>query len=602
MPLYYTREERKHILDTLLYGIVRLRESMRDSIPIEQVPLIEPDLENFERWLRPTSTPIIPTLTPEEELLSSLTLEDCQRYIHDTNSAWYHQYFPSGEHRIAVIPPLGPIDVDSHIGPADCIRTVTLTLEQLRNRRDELLQTQESPDMATTYRTDTTTSTAAPIRFFDTVTTAYAAARPARNTIFQMKQNSHEIELRRLREKYNSIVFTYDFTLPPRDLFADERARFKFQCKALRRVIAARHVILTTPAKHLKHLSPVLEGNFTSRELQYILFDGPTPPSINTTRNYREVLERLNDLRINKSRYKDYKQRFGAQQAEHNQRAAMIRQKPERYISIDMQQVADTLATWDNVWGVTYYISNADKAVYLRIGLCNITMEESAQESNYENPQPILLAPFYITVKLSSIGRAICATREGNTVGLSRTNNPGHLSHDIHPHQLSDQPCFGTFGQPLVDMANNGDLISYVGTLIAFYSQYNSQDSAGVNARYLHPTVIQPIANIGEYKHSLLAGLRRYNSAEAHIDLEKLNATVAEYNEYHRTTNAERDSIRFAEHHICHSCDEADISNEQDYYTDHNGNRICPRCWDHYCGNCERHQEDCRCEPDEDED
>jgi len=312
-------------------------------------------------------------------------------------------------------------------------------------------------------------------------------------------------------------------------------------------------------------------------------------------------MESLNDLRLNKSRYIDFKKRFGTQQAEHNQRAAMIRQKPERYISIDVKQAANAIATWDHVWGVDYYISNADKAIYLRVGLCNIIMEDSAQESNYTNPQPILLAPFFITIKLSSIGRAQCPTREANTLGLSRSHNPSSIAHDIHPHQLSDQPCFGTFGQTLVDIANNGDLVSYVGTLIAFYSQYNSQDSAGVSAQYFHPTWIQPIRDKQDYLNSLVAGMRRYNNAPQ-IDLVKLQAEVAKYAEYHTMANEESNRIKLRENHLCHSCDDADVSDEHDYYTDYNQNRICPSCWDNYCSNCERHHEDCRCEPDEDED
>lgn len=454
--------------------------------------------------------------------------------------------------------------------------------------------------MASLITNTGTTASTPQARIFST-TTSNSITRPARNTIFQMKQNSHEIELRRLREKYNSAVFTYDFTRPPRHVFADERSNFKSNCNALRRVLAARHVITTAPAKHLTHLSPILERSFSSRDLSYILFAGPSHPRIDQTQFYRNTMESLNVLRLNKSQYKEHKKHFGTQQAEHNQRAAMIRQKPERYISIDMQQVADTLATWDNVWGVDYYISNADKAVYLRVGLCNIIMEDSAQESNYTNPQPILLAPFFITIKLSSIGRAQCPTREANTLGLSRSHNPSSIAHDIHPHQLSDQPCFGTFGQTLVDIANNGDLVSYVGTLIAFYSQYNSQDSAGVSAQYFHPTWIQPIRDKQDYLNSLVAGMRRYNNAPQ-IDLVKLQAEVAKYAEYHTMANEESNRIKLRENHLCHSCDDADVSDEHDYYTDYNQNRICPSCWDNYCSNCERHHEDCRCEPDEDED
>jgi len=569
--------------------VIRIRERM-----LAPTPVFSTDWHgtSFSDLTRPP--------TPEEDALSRMTLGECQRHIGNAttqirNSAF--QYHDDSYH-ILVAQPLIPetFNPDSPIDP-DYIQTLTLTLQQIKNRRDQLLNEQEY-DMAS-YITNTSASTGTTtsrpqVSIFGTT----AQSRPARHTMFQMKQNSHEIELRALREKYPREAFNYDFAHPMRHVFGDLRDQFRSHYKSLRRLTAARSAILTAAPKDRKYLKFLMENMFSSRDLVYLLAQ---VADVQSTRTYRDTVETFYELRNEKMRYMDHKRRYGRLQAEHNQQAAMIRQKPERYISIDVKQVADTIATWDHVWGVEFYISNADKAVYLRVGLCNIRMEESSPESAYSNPESILLAPFYITVKLSAIGKATCPTRDGNTLGLSRNNNPGHCAYDIHPHQLSDQPCFGSFGQTLVDQANNGDLISYVGTLIAFYSQYNSQDSAGVAAQYYHPSHIHLFENSESYTTSMLSGMNMYRQ-EPVIHLEKLEAAISAYGEYHAQCCAVCERIEIAQNHICYSCDEMSVGDDDEYYNDNNMNRICSGCWmDHYCSDCERHIDACRCEPEDEE-
>jgi hypothetical protein len=588
--------------------IVRLREMMHNTFfnfdfPTER--MVETNTRRLleEAELRAVAQELTRLPTPEEDALSRMTLEECQRHLGSAYSELTRRNRPYDveTYRILVAQPLMPqgYDPDNPIDP-DYISTVVLTLAQVRNRRDQLLNElneQEYPEMPPTYQTTTATSARPQVSIFGTSSTISTGSRPVRPTIFQMRQNTHEIELRALREKYPREVFNYDFAHPMRRVFGDLRDQFSSHYKALRRLTAARTAMLTAPPKDRKYIKMLMENNFSSRDLAYLFAQ---VADVQSTRTYRDTIETFYELRNEKIRYMDHKRRYGRLQAEHNQQAAMIRQKPERYIAIDMEQIATTISTWDHVWGVDYYISNAEKSAFLRIGLCNIRMEESSPESAYANPESILLAPFYITIKLSAIGKATCPTRDGNTLGLSRNNNPGYCAHDIHPHQLSDQPCFGSFGQTLVDQANNGDLISYVGTLIAFYSQYNSQDSAGVAAQYYHPSYIQLFQDPAAYNTAMFAGINAYKQ-KLIIHREKLQEAIAAYAEYHTQCREADTRIQIAQNQVCYSCDEIGVGDDDEYYNDHNMNRICAGCWmDHYCSECERHAEDCRCEPDED--
>jgi hypothetical protein len=267
-----------------------------------------------------------------------------------------------------------------------------------------------------------------------------------------------------------------------------------------------------------------MSNSFTTPDLTWIR----VPDSdIKATHSYAMVMHTIQSIKTSRAEYKYFYERYGAKQADYNRRAAMIRQKPELHITINRQQVLDTIMQWDNVWGADSYVSQTDDSLYIRIGLCDIVMSESASESYYDEPMGIMLAPFYITVRLTKTGGAIVPSRDGNTRGLSR-GNPGCVSYDIHPHQLSDQPCFGTFGQTLVDLANNGDLISYIGTIIAFYSQYNSQDSAGVSARLYHPSYFPIWENEEHYISRLMDGMRGLNT-HMQLNYEKFNAALERY-------------------------------------------------------------------------
>ncbi len=412
-----------------------------------------------------------------------------------------------------------------------------------------------------------------------------------------MRENIHEIELRELRNKYRNSVFQYDFQVPPRHMFYDQRMLIRDAVHSVRRMQAMRVAYLSIHPRYKRIMANIIGGTFSNRDQTYICAEDAV--DVRVTRTYLTATNAVHELQSQKAYYYQFKRQYGSLQAEHNQRAAMIRQKPQRYISIDTGHLTKTLMTWDNVWAVGATIDANERCLYLRVGLCNIEMNESAPESYYENPQAIRLAPFFVTVKLSDTGKAICSSRNLQTCGLSRQNNPGTLGYDIHPHQLSDQPCFGTYGQTLIDSASKGDLLSYVAALIGFYSQYNSQDSAGISAQMFHPANMRSFESPEEYYSNLYATLILFNEV-VETDEQKIKTAIQDYADYHATEGLEQAPMA-ADGPRCAACGDEPVGNDADYYIPRSGERVCPSCWeDHYCGDCEHHMEDCCCENEDD--
>ena len=415
---------------------------------------------------------------------------------------------------------------------------------------------------------------------------------------FHLATNTQEMELRTLRNQQPPEILEADYsypfyrTLPGNSL----RNQLKEKSVEIRRLVYSKIAYQNAPEKHKKILANVLRGGFLSRQIAFI-----RDPDIELqgTYTYEAYAEALREYTQAKNKFINDRITFAPLQARYNQQCAMIRQKPRNTKEINTQEILDIVSQWKNVWGIAIHQAK-NEWLKIRVGLNDIVMCESAEESRYDYEAEITLAPFLFTIKLNSDGTFVCSSSGENTLGLSRENDPGDLDYDIHPHQLSDTPCFGTFGQSFIDMANTGDIISLISGIIAFYSQYNSQDSAGINARRYHPAFIGAIRDPDEYKDRLIKPIvlsPTFNGQYRRINEEKLTGAIAAYRAYHEEQRykspPERDDTRY-----CASCEDADVT--EDFWSSHDGERICEMCWnDHYCSNCERHVEDCVCDPDE---
>jgi len=341
---------------------------------------------------------------------------------------------------------------------------------------------------------------------------------------FTLQQNTQAAELSALNANYPAEVRDRNFQVSALHALVTERQHVRTAFAEVRRMKAILHVLQTIPLKYRPSIDEMVRTCFTSRQRRQ-LQDNDVNTDMGTTALY--------DYRSEREEFIRNKERFSTQQAEFNQRSAMIRQKPNIPKTIDTRIIAETVAQWDNVWGIS--IKRGMDGIYLliRIGLCDIIMEESAPESRYDYPASIMLAPCYFTIKLNDDGSFICRSDQNHVSGLSRENE-GTYNFDFHPHQLSDSPCFGTYGQTFIDLAIHGEIIALISGIIAFYSQYNSEDSAGVNARMFHPANLPPINDISHYTNALFNYVTRWNY---HIVNEsKLNQAMERYTEYHEET------------------------------------------------------------------
>lgn len=413
--------------------------------------------------------------------------------------------------------------------------------------------------------------------------------------VFLMQENTQSLELRALQERYPRQIFNQNFQLPVREALRTQRNAIREAIHEVRKIQAVRIAIQDMPRRFRPMIETVLGLGMSSRNMR---FATAADASLETTSAYRTAISRIEHYQILRQEFKRDTERFSSVQARYNQEAALIRQRPRTSVPIDCEQIMHTLSQWEHIWGVSAYHDTSDNLLYFRIGLCGITMEESATVSRYDEPTPISLAPFFFTLRLTADGQFLCRSTGGNTLGLSR-HELGGMSYDVHPHQLSDTPCFGTFGQSFIDMAARGDVISLVGGIIAFYSQYNSQDSAGVEARRYHPAMFCNIYDSELYHKELHDGLEQF-SVYNRVDSAKLVDAIAAYMTYFtETRDVGEDAPRFMQDHTCADCGDEPVNDDCDYYIA-NDERICVSCWeDHYCGDCERHQEDCICSDDD---
>jgi len=414
-------------------------------------------------------------------------------------------------------------------------------------------------------------------------------ANPA--PVFQIQQNTQDIELRALVEEFPSEIFNTNYQLPTMQALAEYRSEVRSYIAHIRRLEAAHFTWHNTPARFVAQIDAMMRSYLSSREMRFARDPDAT---IQSQETYASAQAAIEMYKIERDRFHIDRVTLGPAQARYNQQVAMIRQRPQVPMDIHCQTVLETVSQWENVWGITAYKNNREETVQFRIGLCNIAMNDSASETAYNDPMEILLAPLYFTLQLNSRGNFLCSSMDGNARGLSRSEREGRPRYDFHPHQLSDTPCFGTFGQTFIDLANKGEVVALIGGLIAFYSQYNSQDSAGVYARMYHPRNLRQIENIEDYTHRLRDGLECHSTFSS-IDPLKLNHAVTDYCAYHENERC-NDAPEIAYDTLCHQCDSNPVGDNDSYTVDHYENRICDSCWEeYYCRDCERPNDNCRC-------
>ena len=407
---------------------------------------------------------------------------------------------------------------------------------------------------------------------------------------FTIQQNTQAVELRKLREQYSHEVFQRNLQIAPIQALVAEREYVRSMIISAIRMKAVAHTLQNTPIKYRNAINELIHSQFTNRQYQELL---EIQDDVTTLSSYQQAVQAIHEYRNIRAVFITDKERFGAQQAQYNQRSAMIRQKPHIPKRINTQEIIETVSQWENIWGVSIKKSMEGEELFIRVGFCDIDMTESAMDSAYDYPASIKLAPGYFTIKLKNNGTFVCRSDCNNVLGLSRGDH-GTYGYDFHPHQLSDTPCFGTFGQTFIDLAVHGEVIALISGIIAFYSQYNSEDSAGVSARHFHPARLLPINAPASYSDTLLIGLKGWNYHT--VNEIKLQQAMERYAEYHNTERHTQPP-EVEESHFCYSCEDYDVSDSSgnEWYSDSNGERICSSCWNNYCSDCERHEEDCTC-------
>jgi hypothetical protein len=433
----------------------------------------------------------------------------------------------------------------------------------------------------------------------DSSFTSIDTTQEARPNIFRIENRSTEAENELLQAEYPEEIFQYDFRQPMHSALTHYIHHFK-SCKIVydnfRTLVRVLNALQETPGNNAQFLSNVA-SNYP-RSVRSEIINGTVGESIDYSMHEKRDLtvSRAHTYLSKKQQWFDLKSRYGTKQAEYYQRRALLRARPPTIYEVDVYKTAAELAEWPNVFAVRTRIT--DQYAEFRIGLCNIEMSESATDSYYSNPVPIKLAPFYFTLRLKKDGKFLCPSQEDNAGGFAfDTPSPSVPNYYFHPHQLNDSPCFGSFGQALNNFASMGEVTALISGIIAFYSQYNSQDSAGAKARFFHPSNL-PMSNFDSdlYLFRLkdhITDITCTTDTLHYIDDTLLLSAMSDYLAYSRDSG---DPPVPAERHYCYNCNEEPVGDGYEYMWDVNENRICIGCWnDNYCCECERHIEDCEC-------
>jgi hypothetical protein len=454
-----------------------------------------------------------------------------------------------------------------------------------------------TPPTYFTFQTNTPTPEDAESEFVTFVNGLAESATSQEFPVFELQQNTQAIELRALRERFPTEIHTENYQCSMQTALQTDIENIKHAIRQIRRIQLAHKLFHTREdPREQMILRQLLHDSISSRDISQIASDINIERIHGVSANMARVRQYLG----NKALWLQNRARFGSLQAQYHQQAALIRQRPNIPTVIQGKEIIETMKTWENVFAIGVRVDEDENALFVRIGLCDIFMDESGQNCQYDYPASIPLAPFYFTIRINENGTFICPSRDGNVMGLSRhiTRNEG-MSYDIHPHQLSDQPCFGSFGQTMADLAASGDVLSLAATIIAFYSQYNSVDSAGVHAYEYFPgqDYIAFPADRTTYMQTLARGFDGYDCCFCNYD--KLGEAYSRYVDF--AHDPPEPAPELSRTHTCTWCEEENVSDNTPHFYDYDGNRICTSCWDNsFCHECERNTEACVCDPDDD--
>ena len=211
---------------------------------------------------------------------------------------------------------------------------------------------------------------------------------------FQMRQNTQEIEIRELDTRYPRQIHRQNYQVSYIIELMGYRLRVKNAIRRIREINAAREAIIHCRHKHRENLKVMMATIFIGRDLRYITSD-ITEPNTRPEDAYDSALVEIDNYRGLREMFINNKKEYSSLQAEYNQRAAMIRQRPEKPVHIQTQEIINTVSSWDNVWGVSTYEDTFENKLHIRVGLCDITMKEAAMDSRYDDAKDIMLAPLY---------------------------------------------------------------------------------------------------------------------------------------------------------------------------------------------------------------
>jgi hypothetical protein len=433
--------------------------------------------------------------------------------------------------------------------------------------------------------------------------------------VFALNNDEKARQISSLQDRYPSDVYSENgiFGVPVVSLLVVRRLRNNVRqaIRKYRQLRAARTYYLSNELKRYEFVE-IFGEFFSESELRIIT-------------NERDRLKNSSCFRNVKNLYSEYRRTINVynqrrrvllpQRKTYLRELALIEQREYEQKLIRATNVVKEVSKWPNVFAASAQMENGisvdDERLIFRFGLCNIVMSESSTNPPFEYSPDVPLAPFVVTAVIERNGRVrfpsfMASAHEGADVhahnpgvfGFSRSARPYGLSYDVHPHQLSDSACFGTFDQTLIDAGREGDIVSVLSVLIGFYSQYNSSDSAGRLFAEHHPAWYvnahgtndeEPIDRGMFFRAFYMSFRNRTNCAVVFDNNKLLNATDA-FLEY---WNDPGEPPKYPSR-MCVECNEVDVAlgtGNRFFFRD-DDEAVCESCWnEHYCHTCCRNVE-----------